>query len=558
MQGGEEQQSDDMTPFAECWHLKGKMAYILRLTLSAGIGGLLFGYDTGAISGASLYIREDFRDVNQKTRLRETIVSMAVVGAIIGAGFGGWMNDRFGRKKSILLADIVFFLGPMVMAFALSPHGIIIGRILVGLGIGMASVTSPLYIAEASPARIRGALVSMNGLLITGGQFVSDLVNMAFSNYAGTWRWVHGIAGIPAVIQFFLVLSLPESPRWLYRQNKVEEARSILEKIYPPNEVEDEMKALQESIEAEKLDESMAGGSLFARVKVALGSPVIWRGLRAGITVQVVQQLVGINAIMYYGPTIVQFTGFASNTTIMALSLLTSGLNAVGSIICMAFVDKLGRRRLMIMSMFGITTCLVALCLVFAQASLHTPGISQLESSRMGWNSTCPAYASEPYQLRWNCRSCLKAQCGFCGNGPHCSGACLASTEESETTCRKKGWLWFEDGCPSRYGILTIVILGLYIISYSPGIGTVPWVVNSEIYPLRHRGTCGGIAAVANWCTNLIVSETFLTSTGTLGSYATFLAFAGFSTVGLMGIYFLVPETRGLRFEDIERLLQDI
>ncbi|KAL9666424.1 hypothetical protein QQ045_000755 [Rhodiola kirilowii] len=208
----------DKTEFTECWRTSWKTPYIMRLALSAGIGGLLFGYDTGVISGALLYIKGDFEQVDKKTWLQETIVSMAVAGAIFGAAIGGWMNDKFGRRKSILGADIVFFLGAIVMAAAPAPWVIIIGRILVGLGVGMASMTSPLYISEASPARIRGALVSTNGLLITGGQFLSYLINLAFTKAPGTWRWMLGVAGVPAVVQFVLMLSLPESPRWLYRK----------------------------------------------------------------------------------------------------------------------------------------------------------------------------------------------------------------------------------------------------------------------------------------------------------------------------------------------------
>lgn len=123
--------------------------------------------------------------------------------------------------------------------------------------------------------------------------------------------------------------------------------------------------------------------------------------------------------------------------------------------------------------------------------------------------------------------------------------------------CRGEQRIWFENGCPSKFGIFAVLLLGLYIISYSPGMGTVPWIVNSEIYPLRYRGTGGGIAAVANWCSNLLVSETFLTLTEALGSAGTFLLFAGFSFLGLVGIFFLVPETKGLQFEEVEKLLQE-
>jgi len=122
--------------------------------------------------------------------------------------------------------------------------------------------------------------------------------------------------------------------------------------------------------------------------------------------------------------------------------------------------------------------------------------------------------------------------------------------------CRAQNRVWFSQGCPSRIGILAVVILGLYIISYAPGIGTVPWVLNSEIYPLRFRGIGGGIAAVCNWCANLIMSESFLSMIKTLGTTGTFLTFVGFSLIGFVAIYLLVPETKGLQFEEVEKLLQ--
>ncbi|KAK4801888.1 hypothetical protein SAY86_000091 [Trapa natans] len=550
----------EKTEFTECWKTTWRTPYIMRLALSAGIGGLLFGYDTGVISGALLYIRDDFQQVDKKTWLQETIVSMAVAGAIFGAAIGGWINDRFGRRKSILLADVVFFFGAIVMAIAPAPWVIIIGRILVGLGVGMASMTSPLYISEASPARIRGALVSTNGLLITGGQFLSYLINLAFTHVKGTWRWMLGVAGLPALVQFFLMMFLPESPRWLYRQNRKEEAREILAKIYPPHEVDVEIRALEESIEAEKADETVIGENIFAKVKGAFSNPVVRRGLYAGITVQVAQQFVGINTVMYYSPTIVQFAGFASNKTAIALSLITSGLNAVGSIVSMGFVDRFGRRRLMIISMFGIISCLVILSAVFWQASIHSPNIGSLESLHFGSNSTCSAYtAAVDDASSWNCMSCLQAKCAFCADGEseYRPGACLVSSKEVGRMCRGESRTWFVNGCPSRFGFLAVVFLGLYIIFYSPGMGTAPWIVNSEIYPLRYRGTGGGIAAVSNWCSNLIVSETFLTLTEALGSSGTFLLFAGFSLIGLIAIYFLVPETKGLQIEEVEKVLQE-
>ncbi|KAL9139906.1 hypothetical protein ABFS82_14G001300 [Erythranthe guttata] len=551
----------DKTEFTECWRTSWKTPYIMRLALSAGIGGLLFGYDTGVISGALLYIREDFDSVDEKTWLQETIVSMAVAGAIFGAAAGGWMNDRFGRKKSILVADMLFFVGAIIMAVAPAPWVIIVGRIFVGFGVGMASMTAPLYISEASPHRIRGALVSTNGLLITGGQFLSYLINLAFTNVAGNWRWMLGVASIPALVQFVLMLSLPESPRWLFRNGKEEEARSIMERIYPAEEVEEELSALRTAAEQEKRIASSLGdeGGLFGQLRSAWRNDAVRRGLYAGVTVQVAQQFVGINTVMYYSPTIIQFAGFASNKTAMALSLITSGLNAVGSIVSMFFVDRYGRRRLMIISMIGIITCLIVLSIIFFRASVTAPKISPTETAFFSPNASCRAYTEAIDAGSWGCMTCLNKEnhCGFCSSGmnPRADGACLEMNDEVRGMCRAEKRIWYTKGCPSKVGFMAVIFLGLYIIVYSPGMGTVPWIVNSEIYPLKYRGLGGGIAAVSNWCSNLIVSETFLTLTEHLGSSGTFMLFAGLSLTGVVFIFLLVPETKGLQFEEVEKML---
>ncbi|CAK8531437.1 unnamed protein product [Lathyrus sativus] len=184
------------------------------------------------------------------------------------------------------------------------------------------------------------------------------------------------------------MLSLPESPRWLYRQSKEEEARVILSKIYRPNEVEEEMKAIHDSIEAEKADESLIGHSLGQKLKSAWPNNVVRRGLYAGITVQVVQQFVGINTIMYYSPTIVQFVGIASNSTALSLSLVTSGLNTIGTIVSMVSIDRFGRRKLMLVSLVGIFVSLVVLSVTLNQASHHALAVNKLDSLNFGGNST--------------------------------------------------------------------------------------------------------------------------------------------------------------------------
>nr|CAD1844079.1 unnamed protein product [Ananas comosus var. bracteatus] len=518
----------DKTEFRDCLHLTWKQPYILRLAFSAGIGGLLFGYDTGVISGALLYIQDDFKQVEKSTVLQETIVSMAVAGAIIGAGLGGWMNDRFGRKPSILIADLLFFIGAIVMAVAPIPGIIILGRIFVGLGVGMASMTAPLYISEASPARIRGALVSTNGLLITGGQFLSYLINLAFTKAPGTWRWMLGVAGIPAFVQFILMLMLPESPRWLYRKDRKEDAVNILRKIYPPSEVDTEIEALRQSVEAEIAEE---------------GSHSCSTGLVAGVLCQVAQQFVGINTVMYYSPTIVQLAGFASNSTALALSLITSGLNAVGSIVSIYFVDRAGRRRLMLLSLVGIVTCLALLGGVFFGAASHSPAVSNVETRLFG-NYTCSDYTPAS-GIRWKCTDCLKAasDCGFCAHGGNklLPGACLASADAVKDACHAGRREWYTKGCPSNFGWLALIALGAYIISYSPA-----WAPCRGSSTLRSTLSDSGASAVA-WLRSP-------TGCSRHGPYIPLILWVvGF---GFVLIFFFVPETKGLQFEEVEKMLE--
>ncbi|KAL2339259.1 hypothetical protein Fmac_013705 [Flemingia macrophylla] len=432
----------------ECWNRATRSPYIMRLALCAGIGGLLFGYDTGVISGALLYIREDFEEVDKKTWLQETIVSMAVAGAIIGAAFGGWINDKLGRKKSILISDVVFFLGAVVMAAAPAPW--------------FASHRRPVPVLPY--------------------QF-----------------------GIHKAIATHLVF-----------QGKVEEAKDILLKIYRPGEVEEEMRAMEESVKIEKEEEELNGLMSFGeKLKGAFTNDAVRRAI--------------------------------------ALSLITSGLNAVGTIMSMIFIDRYGRRRLLLVSIVGIIVCLVITSVIFFEAASHAPSISNRDSLNFGANSTCHAYTSAPNFSSWNCMQCLHAECAFCANSDShfLPGACLAAEKSIRGVCRTKQRVWFSKGCPSKIGLLAVIVLGVYILAYAPGMGTVPWVLNSELYPLKYRGIGGGIAAVSNWCANLIVSESFLSMTETLGTAGTFLLFAGFSVVALLAIYALVPETKGLHFEEL-------
>ncbi|WCJ41392.1 inositol transporter 1 [Euphorbia peplus] len=427
--------------------------FVLRLTVVAGIGGLLFGYDTGVISGALLYIKDDFEAVKNSSFLQETIVSMALLGAIIGAAWGG------------------------VMAAAPDPYVLIVGRLLIGLGVGLASVTAPVYIAEASPSEVRGGLVSTNVLMITGGQFISYVVNLAFTEVPGTWRWMLGVAGVPAVIQFCLMLCMPESPRWLFMKDEKDEAVMVLAKIYDLARLEDEVDHLSAAAEADRQKKNTV------RYIDVFKSKEMRLAFLAGAGLQALQQFTGINTVMYYSPTIVQKAGFSSNQLALLLSLIVAAMNAAGTILGIYLIDNFGRTKLAISSLSGVIVSLLILA---------------------------GAFFGQSY-----------------------------------------------DPTSEIYGWLAVLGLALYIAFFAPGMGPVPWTVNSEIYPEAYRGICGGMSATVNWVSNLIVAQTFLSVANGIGTGPTFLILACIAMFAIVFVIVFVPETQGLTFVEVEHIWKE-
>ncbi|KAH9727710.1 Inositol transporter 1 [Citrus sinensis] len=431
----------------------------------------------GVISGALLYIKDDFEAVNQSSFLQETIVSMALVGAIVGAASGGWINDAYGRKKATLLADVVFTAGAIIMAAAPDPYVLILGRLLVGLGVGIASVTAPVYIAEASPSEVRGGLVSTNVLMITSGQFLSYLVNLAFTEVPGTWRWMLGVSAVPAIIQFVLMLFMPESPRWLFMKSDKEKAILVLSKIYDIARLEDEIDHLSAAAEEELRKKKTV------RYLDVFKSKEIRLAFLAGAGLQAFQQFTGINTVMYYSPTIVQMAGFQSNQLALLLSLAVAGTNAVGTIVGIYLIDHFGRKKLALSSLAGVIISLVLLSWAFIS-----------------------------------------------GSSASSSGV---------------------------YGWIAVIGLALYIAFFAPGMGPVPWTLNSEVYPEQYRGICGGMSATVNWISNLIVAQTFLTVAELVGTGATFLILAGIAVLAVVFVILFVPETQGLTFLEVEQMWKE-
>jgi SP family galactose:H+ symporter-like MFS transporter len=334
---------------------KERNTFVIIVAAITAIGGLLFGYDTGVISGAILFIREAF---SLSSTMQEIVVSAVLVGAVIGAGSGGILADRFGRRKMIIIAAVIFVLGAVFTATTVNVYSLIAGRIAVGIAIGIASFIAPMYISEVAPSNIRGALVSLNQLAITIGIVISYLVDFAFAPTGG-WRWMLGLAVIPGAILGIGMFIMPSSPRWLLSKGNDEKARSVLERIRITKNVNSELNEIDKSLKKQK----QTGWA-------DLLNPLFKPALIIGIGLAIFQQLTGINTVIYYAPTILQFAGLKSATVAI---LATAGIGIVNmliTIVAIGLIDKVGRRPLLLIGILGMVISLGLLGIVFSLPNL--------------------------------------------------------------------------------------------------------------------------------------------------------------------------------------------
>lgn len=329
-----------------------RIVYVVA-ALSA-LGGLLFGYDTGVISGAILFIRQDFVLSDFTVGL---VVSAVLIGAVIGAALGGDLSDHFGRRKVIIVAAVIFALGAVGTATVSDVNLLILGRIAVGVAIGIASEVTPLYISEMSPSRMRGSLVSLNQLAITIGIVVSYLVDFSLSAFQG-WRYMLGLAAIPAVILGVGMLPLPDTPRWLINHNEADKARRVLKRIRGRDDVEGEVKEIQDSLKKQR------GG------RAELFNPMVKPALIIGVSLAIFQQVTGINTVIYYAPTIFQFAGITSASSAILATVAVGVVNVIVTIVAIMLLDRVGRRPLLLIGLAGMTLSLTLLGAVFFLPSL--------------------------------------------------------------------------------------------------------------------------------------------------------------------------------------------
>jgi SP family xylose:H+ symportor-like MFS transporter len=331
---------------------KNNKNYILFIALSAALGGLLFGYDTAVISGAIGNLTEYFQLTSVETGWA---ISSALVGCLIGAFFSDYLSNRFGRKITMLITAILFILNSIGTALPNSFTMFVLFRIVGGIGVGVASMVVPMYIAEIAPPKRRGALVGNYQLAIVIGIVVVYFVNYfialqgdAHWNLNMGWRWMFGSEIIPSLLFLVFIFLIPESPRWLFLKGKNQEAMAVLQKINTEEEVAQVQTEIQNSLHEEDKNQWKH-----------LVNPIFKKALLVGIGLSILQQLTGINAILYYAPEIFKSLGSAADVSLLETSTL-GVVNLIFTLLAIRLVDKMGRKPLLYMGSIGMTIALAA------------------------------------------------------------------------------------------------------------------------------------------------------------------------------------------------------
>ena len=326
------------------------------------LAGVLFGYDQGVISGALDGIKREF---HVSTFLLEVITSWVTLGAMGGALVAGALADRLGRRITILLASVLFTAGALVEALAPGSYVLVVGRLVVGFGVGVASVAAPLYAAEMAPSRLRGRFVSLYQLAITIGIFVAYLVDYVLSHGSG-WRAMLGVSAVPAILLVVAVWPLPDSPRWYMKAGRPQDAERSLRRVEGTEDVDEDLGIIQASIDQDARS-AATWGTVFAAQ---------WRRpLLIGVMLAVLQQLTGINAIIYYANQIFAAAGFTSPDSQSLATLWAVGaVNVVATFVAVAWVDRFGRKPLLFIGTTGMGLSLVVVGAMFLKLSKVTPG----------------------------------------------------------------------------------------------------------------------------------------------------------------------------------------
>ena len=471
-------------------------AKVIGVSIAAAVGGFLFGFDSSVVNGAVDSIEDTF---GLNSFFTGFAVAIALLGCALGAWFAGRLADVWGRKRVMLLGSVLFVVSAIGTCFTVTVWDLLLWRVLGGIGIGIASVIAPAYISEIAPARYRGALASMQQLAITLGIFAALLSDALLADAAGTasselwfgleaWRWMFFVGVIPAVVYGLLALTIPESPRYLVGRNRDEEAARILQEVTGEAHPLERVKEIKLTVKRESS----------ASVRDIRGHsfglhPLVW----IGIWLAIFQQFVGINAIFYYSTTLWQSVGFSESASFQT-SVITAVINVAMTFVAILFVDRIGRKKLLLAGSVGMFVGLLMACVAFTQATYK--------------------------------------QSGSVGDV-----MCTAGNTTKECLTLADPW-----------GVIALIGANLFVVFFAATWGPVMWVMLGEMFPNRLRGVALGVCTAANWIANFTISMLFPPVSENLGLGVVYGFFAFCAAASFVFVLRKVEETKGLELEEMD------
>ena len=512
-------------------------AYIIQTALIVALGGFLMGFDASVISGVVKFIEIEF----ELTKLQlGWAVSSLTLTATLAMMISGPLSDRYGRKKVLYLAAILFAISAIASAFAPTFWFLVLARMLGGFGVGASLIIAPMYIAEISPPKMRGQMVSFNQLNIVIGISVAF-----FSNYLilqlgqsdtswaqalqfgpNNWRWMLGVETLPAIVYFFCLFLVPESPRWLIMKGREEEAMPVMIKASGEETAKKELLEVKNSIAADQGKDKIPLAELFA--------PAMRLVLTIGIVVAILQQITGINSVFFYAPMIFEQSGIGTDASFVQ-AILVGLINLVFTIAAIGLIDRLGRKPLLIFGLAGITVCMFVLAYGFHTAT-YTLDADDLASLPEGVESSLLAgIQGQTFEGDVAYKSALS----------DVLGEDVAKQYESEL---------ITPAISINPSLILFGILG-FVASFAISIGPVMWVLFSELFPNRIRGLAISFVGLINSGVSFLVQLIFPWELANFGSALTFLIYGVFAVLGLMFVLAVVPETKGKSLEELEDVL---
>ncbi len=509
--------------------------YVARTAMIVALGGFLMGFDASVISGVVGFIEIDFDLSDLELGWAVSSLTLSSTLAMI---VSGPLSNRFGRRTVLYWAAVLYAVSAIGSALAPSYLLLVLARMIGGLGVGASLIIAPMYIAEISPPRIRGRMVSFNQLNIVIGitvAFFTNYIILELGDHSATWaetlkfgpynwRWMLGLETLPAVVYFCALFLVPESPRWLVMKGQVQEGLVIMTRASGAANAEKDLKAVQVSLKADANKEHIGLSALFA--------PALKLALLIGVVIAVIQQITGINAVFFYVPMIFEQSGIGTNASFIQ-AILVGLVNLAFTVVAIMLIDRLGRKPLLIVGLSGITIAMTVLAYGFYSATYMLSDTAILPAE----------INAELLQPILNVT--FNSDVAFKQAIIDVLGSTSAKMFESELIAASI----------SMNPILILTgILG-FVASFAVSLGPVMWVLFSELFPNRVRALAISFVGLINSAVSFTVQLVFPWELANFGSATTFLLYGIMAAIGLIFVLMIVPETKGRSLESLESLL---